>query len=173
MNLEVKDLIISAIAREIAVIVPLGKQVKREDLSFRLFKGGRTIEETMRYLTWCSVSITKYYLDNETSLQQAYTHYQKKYESYPIEEFIPVMYKQFKEIRLLFTEVTDEDLKYKQVDTAWKETMPLGEAILQTTLKYLTAYRMQLFLMLKAAGHNDLNTLDCWIGELQLDSSAN
>lgn len=171
MNFQVKDLILSAIAREIAIIVPLGRQATPEDLSFRLFEGGRTIEETMRYLTWCSISAAKYYVDENTSLQEAYTHYKNKYESQSIEKFGDLMHHQFLEIRLLLRPITDEDLKYREVETPWKETMPLGEAILHTTLKYLTAYRMQLFLMLKAAGHINLNTLDCWIGELQLSAN--
>ncbi|HKP96244.1 MAG TPA: hypothetical protein VJ385_10840 [Fibrobacteria bacterium] len=44
----------------------------------------------------------------------------------------------------------------------WGETMKRGEALFAYPLRWLTGYRMQLFLYLKAAGASQLNTGDCW-----------
>ena len=44
----------------------------------------------------------------------------------------------------------------------WGETMKRSEALFANPLRWLTGYRMQLFLYLKAAGATQLNTSDCW-----------
>ncbi len=44
----------------------------------------------------------------------------------------------------------------------WGETMKKGEALVNYPLKWLAAYRMQLFLYLKSAGAANLATADLW-----------
>ena len=51
------------------------------------------------------------------------------------------------------------DRRAAQVDVE-----PLGRALLEMPLKWMTAYRMQLFLYAKAAGAVDLTTADNWRG---------
>jgi hypothetical protein len=40
----------------------------------------------------------------------------------------------------------------------------LGRALVETTLKWLTAYRMQLFLYAKASGNEKIGTANNWAG---------
>jgi hypothetical protein len=40
----------------------------------------------------------------------------------------------------------------------------VGRALVEITLKWMTAYRMQLFLGAKAAGNTEIWTPDCWSG---------
>lgn len=165
MEVPFKYQILNSIVREITIIVELSTRVKPENEHVKLFEEARSIKELLHYLTWCSVSTAHYYIDDNTTLQQSYQLYESKYASYPISQFAAAMFAQFKEIRILFTKIEDQDLKTKQVKVAWGETMTMGEAMLHTTVKYLTAYRMQLFLSLKMAGEKDLDTIDCWIGK--------
>jgi hypothetical protein len=44
----------------------------------------------------------------------------------------------------------------------WGETLKRGEALSLYPMRWLTGYRMQLFLYLKSAGAAHLNTSDCW-----------
>jgi hypothetical protein len=39
-----------------------------------------------------------------------------------------------------------------------------GSMIVNLVLSHYTAYRMQLFLYLKSCGHEELNTLNLWVG---------
>jgi hypothetical protein len=43
-------------------------------------------------------------------------------------------------------------------------TGKLGAILVNTILKFLTGYRMQAFLYLKAAGRSELNSDNCWLG---------
>ena len=43
--------------------------------------------------------------------------------------------------------------------------MPLSQAILTTSVRFLIAYRMQLFLNLKASGLQDIGSSECWHGK--------
>lgn len=163
MEVPFKHQILNSIVREITIIEKLSTRVTSENENIKLFDEARSIKELLHYLTWCSVSTVHYYIEDNMTLQQSYQLYESKYSAYPIPQFRAAMYAQFKDIRTLFTKIEDHDLKTKQVKTAWGETMTMGEAMLHTTVKYLTAYRMQLFLSLKMAGEKDLNTIDCWV----------
>lgn len=168
MELQFKHQILNAIVREIQIIEHLSVKVTPEKLDFRMMPDSRSIKELMQYLTYCSVSATRYYIEDDLSLRDAYLASKEKYEAYPIEEFRATMYEQFAEIRQLFNTITDEDLLTKEVLLPWKETMTMGEAMLHTTVKYLASYRMQFFLALKMSGCTELNTYDCWIGNKEL-----
>jgi hypothetical protein len=50
----------------------------------------------------------------------------------------------------------------KEVEMPWKGKMPLGAAIINAPVKWLTTYRMQLFLYLKMNGRPELATGDAW-----------
>jgi hypothetical protein len=39
---------------------------------------------------------------------------------------------------------------------------PLGEAIIATSVKWLSAYKLQLFLFIKLCGDQQLTTADAW-----------
>ncbi|MCC7159475.1 MAG: hypothetical protein IT281_08055 [Ignavibacteria bacterium] len=56
----------------------------------------------------------------------------------------------------------DEDLLSKTVLIPWREKMPLGQAIIETSLKWLTGYKMQLYLYLRM-NKLEVDTGDCWI----------
>jgi hypothetical protein len=57
---------------------------------------------------------------------------------------------------------SDADLK-KEVSLPTGDKVPLATGLLNFNLKFLTAYRMQLFLYLKA-GQPELGTMNCWMG---------
>ncbi len=54
------------------------------------------------------------------------------------------------------TALATEDMTFP-----WGETVKKAEALM-TPFRWLTGYRMQLFLYLKAAGAHELKTGDCW-----------
>ncbi|MEM7166258.1 MAG: hypothetical protein AAF581_12380 [Planctomycetota bacterium] len=60
--------------------------------------------------------------------------------------------------------VSDEDLATRQITMPWGTPCTLGEGLLNMGVKTLTAYRMQLFLYIKAAGNKDIGSYECWAG---------
>ena len=75
------------------------------------------------------------------------------------------MDEQMNAIREMFDEMSDEDFDSRKVDMADMGTHTLQGWLLETTLKFLTAYRLQLFLYAKAAGRKDLDTWDAWMDD--------
>lgn len=65
-------------------------------------------------------------------------------------------------IKELMSAITPEDLETETV-FPWGEKTKLGRALLESPLKYLTAYRMQLFLYAKQNGA-DIGTANNWRG---------
>ena len=53
----------------------------------------------------------------------------------------------------------------KQIDMGDMGTYTLKDWLLRTSLKFLTAYRMQLFLYLKQTTHPEMSTSNCWLGQ--------
>jgi hypothetical protein len=43
--------------------------------------------------------------------------------------------------------------------------LPIRLWLVNVVLRQFAAYRMQLFLYLKASGHPELGTSDCWMGK--------
>ena len=80
------------------------------------------------------------------------------------EEFPAQADRQADKMEALLAETSDEDLATRTVAYPWGGEAKLGDALVNTCLKFLTAYRMQLFLHAKAAGAKDLATSNCWLG---------
>jgi hypothetical protein len=77
-------------------------------------------------------------------------------------DFTGRMDEQMEVIKSLMDNVTDEELTGRNVKLAWGENKILGEAIMETAVKWLSAYKMQLYLYMKMNGVK-LDTGDCWI----------
>lgn len=65
-------------------------------------------------------------------------------------------------ITSLLLNISDNDLLTGEVILPWQEPMLLGEALIETSVKWLAAYKMQIYLYMKMNGI-DLDTGDCWI----------
>mgnify|MGYP001616103178 FL=1 len=80
------------------------------------------------------------------------------------EGFPAVMDAQAEGLKKLISGISDKDYEGKIVDLPPIGKGPIGEMLVNTSLKFLTAYRMQLFLYAKMNGAAALDTWDCWRG---------
>lgn len=161
-----KTQVLSSLEQEIKIIKHLFTKVKMENLSYSPGEKMRNMEELLRYLAYAGVATINWYCsdaDNETAKTE-YKAYVKKAESFAIENFLVEMDNQLNEISDFFDRISEEDFATKTVKIVTGKVCTFGEAIVNTSLKYLTAYRMQLFLYLKQLGLSELNTVNCWIG---------
>ncbi|NNM32370.1 MAG: hypothetical protein HKO53_04865 [Gemmatimonadetes bacterium] len=80
------------------------------------------------------------------------------------EQFPNAMDHQIGGLRDLFGSLTDEDMVTIKTKVPGGGPAPLGLGIFLGPGKWLTGYRMQLFLYAKAAGNPDIGTANCWAG---------
>ncbi len=123
----------------------------------------RTTLEVLKYLTWCAGSCVENYIESDPEEQKGIYGRNSDYgDTMKPEEFPPRMDEQMDKIKLLLKDVSDEDLLTREVILPWQEPMLLGEALIETSVKWLTGYKMQLFMYMKL-NDMDIDTGDCWI----------
>jgi hypothetical protein len=158
-----KENLLNVIEKEIGVIKTLSSKITKEILSYAPMEGMRTTEEVMQYLTWCgSSTITFFLLDDPSKAKENYEGFMENAKTVTYENFKERMDAELAIIKDCFENISDEDLLTKEVLLPWKEPMILGQAIMETTVKWLTGYKMQLYLYMKQNGIK-LDTGDCWI----------
>ena len=82
----------------------------------------------------------------------------------PHENFLTVMEEQVAIAKKLFDKISEDDLQNKEVVYPWNGVKAaLGEAIIATSIKWLAAYKLQLFLFVKLCADKQLATADAWV----------
>jgi hypothetical protein len=79
------------------------------------------------------------------------------------DEFLAAMDKQINEVNELFSNISENDLFEKEVAYPWGAKASLGEGIINTSIKFLTAYKLQLFTYIKLCTDQQLGTADAWV----------
>ena len=128
----------------------------------------RTTQELLRYLSVCGIATAESMAAGNWTPYE--THVSRTKDMSPT-EFPAAMLLQMKMLGGFFAELTDGDLQNKKFTTPWGDQLSLGRALMEMPLKFLTAYRMQLFLYAKHFVP-DLKTMDCWAGAEQLDGKT-
>ena len=80
----------------------------------------------------------------------------------PPSDFARVMRRHAEEVTRLMRAAEPGDLARGTIAFPWGETLAKGEALVHYPYRWLTGYRMQLFLYLKGAGVTGLATPDLW-----------
>jgi len=159
-----KEQIISAIEKEIKICQRLYTKLPEGGLKYKPQEGMRDTLELLQTITaWGSSTAETYVCTDPDEKDKIYEKYFGNIEAIKPEDFHKLMNEQLETIKTLLKDVSDDDLLTKPVTVPWGEEMKLGQALLETTLKWLTGYKMQLFLYAKMAGATVLDTGDCWI----------
>lgn len=161
-----KEQILKAIEDEFKILKHLHTKIPGDKLEFKPAENMRTIYQLLRYLTWCGLATLKSFIegDEDSPNFESYKELSEAAQNFKPENFNDAMDAQLNSIKKLFEKFSDEDLLSKNVMMPFGDKMPLGEAIIKTTVAHMTAYRMQLFLYLKIMGV-EVNTVNCWLGE--------
>lgn len=154
--------LLEAIIHEISVCKHLFGKIPAEGFNFRFSERQRSTLELLRYLATCGIGPIQSLTAEDWSL---YDERDKEVESMRPEDFPAVMDRQAELIREAFAGVGDDDLEGKMVKAPGVAgPLPLGGAIMRTSYAWLVAYRMQLFLHVKACGVPDIGTANNWAG---------
>ncbi len=150
-----------AASEEIRVLRHLAGKVDAAQLDWRPSPAQRTIQETMQYLAFCVAGPAKALVAGDWSQAGAQI---ESFAGLSADGFKSALDAQEKELHGVLDSIPAADLGGRQVELPWGVSTSLGDALYGTSLRFLTAYRMQLFLFIKASGQADLSTHDAWLG---------
>ena len=158
-----KDHLRNAIVDEMKICMRLYTKIPPGKMDYRPKEGMRSIHELLQYIGLVGTALPIYWIketdtdffaefDKKAALSKQMSH----------EQFIPVMRKQIEKIEELFGLVTDDDLLNKEVTYPWGGKAAFGEAIIASSIKFLSGYKLQLFLYTRMCTDLKLGTADAW-----------
>ena len=156
-----KEQFLGTVRHEIHICKHLFSKLDAGQFPYRTSEDTRSVDELLRYLTYCGIGPAESLISADWSTvgQRA-----QAVAGTPIEEFPALMDRQMEEIEAVFAGLSEKDLVEQLGTLPWGEKQPLGLAMVNAVLKFLTAYRMQLFLYAKQSGCTGLKTINCWLG---------
>jgi hypothetical protein len=158
-----KQVLLNSIVKEMKIVRRLSTKIPPNQSDFRPKDNVRSTTELLQYLSNCGTGMIRYwYRKDDSDFKTFYVALSEAGKTITPQNFAAHMDSQIELVNKLFEEITEDDLLNKQVDYPWGEKAPLGEAILETCIKWITGYKMQLFLKLKLSSDEKLGTPDLW-----------
>ena len=156
-----KDQLAQSMLRECDILVHLHSKLRDGALEYQPSAEQRTTLALLRYVAICGAAGIRCMTEGNWKLFGGYTEQVKEMSG---EEFPAAMARQKQEISDFFASVSEETLETQEAPMPGGSTLPLGAAIMNGPLKWLAAYKMQLFLYAKATGAMELKTSNLWRG---------
>lgn len=158
-----KQFLLNSILKEMKLIRRISTLIPEDQLDFRPKEGMRSTLELLRYLSTIGTGmITWWNRTDGADLRTHFTELNTKTEHISTHNIMEAMDGQIALIQEIFDSFTEEDLYTKEVTLPSGAKSLLGEALLETSVKYLTAYKLQLFVNLKMSTDLKLGTPDLW-----------
>lgn len=159
-----KQFLLNSIIHEMKVIRRLATKIQDNQGDYRPKENIRSINELLQYLSVCGTNTIGYWYRPDTSVDfRTYVSVAAAdAKNITPQNFVGAMDKQIELVTKQFDKITEEELLNKEVDYPWGEKAKLGEAIINTSIKWLTGYKVQLFLKLKMSSDQELKTPDLW-----------
>ena len=160
-----KQQLLNNIEKEINICRRLYTKIPPGQINYRPKEGVRSILELLQYLSVIGSTMPRYWLKkDETDFSTFFGATTEAAKAMPYERFLPNMDEQIATIKNIFSQISEEDLLNKEVTYPWNGVKaPFGEAIIATSIKWLSAYKLQLFLFIKLCGDEQLTTADAWV----------
>jgi hypothetical protein len=155
-----KAQLLDSMRHESAVVKHLVGKLSPDKLEYRPSPGQRSTIELLRYLTICGIVAATRCI---TGTWEHAAAADKRASHLRIDDIPKAMDEQMAAMDRLFANLTDEDLSTRAAKMPSGELCTLGESLMNVALKFLVAYRMQLFLYAKACGA-DIGSSNCWAG---------
>lgn len=146
-----------SVENEIRIIKHLATKVPEGKGDYRPSPAQRSTLELMQYLSSTGSTTMKVMLTENTKAGEDYVAFK---EGVTLENFAEKMDAELADMKEMFGKLSDEDLK-KEFDYYGNRTK--AEHLFENLLKGCAAYRMQLFLYVKACGAH-VSTMDVWAG---------
>ena len=159
-----KQHLINSLEKEMQIVCRLLSKVPDDQFSFRPKEGMRSLLELVQYLTVIGIAMPAFWLQLQpVEFRAFFSERIAASKTLLSADILPAMQQQLEEARVLFASITDDDLVNKEISYPWGGTAALGEGIINTSIKFFTGYKLQLFLYLKLCTDLPLGTADAWV----------
>lgn len=165
-GMTIKDSLQNSILHELTVCQHLYTKFDAKNADWRPRENMRSTLELMQYLCYIGKTMVDHFVNPLSDQALAVDNYRAKAkwstEAVTFENFPELIEREKEEIRKTLSHLRDEDLVRLTYHPFSKEDTTLFDALL-TVVKYLCAYRHQLFLYAKMCGA-EINTGNNWRG---------
>jgi hypothetical protein len=156
-----KDQLAASMLHECDIIEHLYRKLPHDSLDYRPSASQRSTLELLRYVAMCGIGGIRSLSEGNWRI---FNEYAKRLESMAGDSFPEALTRQREEIRGFFAGTSDEELMTRQARLPTGVIQNLGLAVINGPLKWLSAYKLQLFLYAKATGARDIGTSNAWAG---------
>jgi len=153
-----KEQYIKSFVKELEIIKHLAEKISPEMLEYRPSEKQRSTLELMQYLGHISATAILSFID---PVNNSYMELAKAKDLVTFENFISKIDEQIKIVNEQVSVLTDEQLDSEVSFFGMNEKLSMH---LLSALKWITAYKMQLFLYIKANGVSHIGTSNAWAG---------
>lgn len=151
---------INATLHEMRVIKHLAEKIPADTLGYKPSENQRTTLELLQYLSIVVAAGAEMILKNDSAVFGSAT---AKSKETTLENFASVMDAEEAKFLEVLSQFTDEELA-KTMDMFGAGEKTKGAYLVDFIGKWLPAYKMQLFLYIKASGNSSLGTSNVWGG---------
>ena len=156
-----KDALAAGMMHECDVILHLYEKLSPAAFAYRPSESQRSTLELLRYLSICGIAGLTCLASSDW---KRFGEFLARTEDMQPQEFPEFLAREKREIGEFFAGVSEKQLESQEAPLPGGGNMPLGTAILNGPFKWITSYKMQLFLYAKATGASDLGTANVWAG---------
>ena len=147
--------------RECDICLHLFSKLSPDAYDYRPSDSQRTTLELLRYLAGCGIGGLRAMANSDWKL---FNEELAKNKEMPAEGFPAAMSRQKQAIEQFFASTSETTLETQEAKMPGGGTLPLGAGIINGPLKWLAAYKLQLFLYAKATGAHQIGTANAWAG---------
>jgi hypothetical protein len=154
-----KQQLIDSFVHDCNVIKHLATKVTPELLDYRPHAGMRTTLELLQYLSHVATGSLRGIVLEVWDWEKR----QSEASKVNLQNFAQAMDAQIEEIRSILSDADEKDLQTKVVHFPWGGSTVVGIGLIDSGLKFLTSYKLQLFLYLRMNGIA-VSTPNVWRG---------
>jgi hypothetical protein len=156
-----KQHLLQNLQREIFLLKQLAGFIEERDLDFRPADKMRSTLELMQYLSGIGATMLRWFIKSDLNPEE-WAKIREQRKLVTLDNFEQKLDEQLEQIVMYMDLINEEDLNTKEVELPSKEKMILGTAIINAPIKWLAAYRLQLFTYLKMNGRSYISTREAW-----------
>ncbi len=159
-----KQHLLNAIVKDMKICKRLYTKIPHDKMDFKPKGDIRSIHELLQYLCIVGTAMPNYWLnESETDFFNIFfSKLAAASKQIPHEQFLSAMDDQIELINNLLDQISEDDLFHKEVIYPWGGKAPFGEAIISTSIKFLSGYKLQLFYLIRLCTDEKLGTADAW-----------
>ncbi len=161
-----KEYILDSMIRDLNVCQHLYEKIPADAMDKRPREDMRSTRELLQYLAFIGGASVQTYVNGGWAKEENIARMKAAREiasKLDPADFVAALEEDKKKITELLSPLTDDDLLTKETTHPWGQKVMLIEALLNNSMKYLAAYRLQLFTYAKMWGA-EINTANAWRG---------